>query len=205
MNLIFTPRELAMALLCWLWVSVPGSRPAPPCRPDALMVRKVQPQPAGGGPGPGVDNNDWTVTYPASGELVAEVERQGQRRGAGRWPPAGPHQPTAFDLGTEDEKPKYLDDDAGVDARRGKLFLQPVIKLSKAMPVTLPGTSLAVAVLKRDAPVRFLPLKSAYRMLYTLAHNGQSSTRYRQKTDDVNAYLNQCPGSGIPADLGRKA
>ena len=198
MNLIFTPRKLAMALLCsalglGAWQSASAAVPQ-----DTLMIGKpADPQTLD--PAVTIDNNDWTVTYPAYQKLVAYKVENGKGSTEVQGDLAASWTTSADSLIWEFKiKPGNLfDDGVEVDANAVKFSFDRLMKLKQGPSGAFPD-DMVVAVVD-PMTVRFT-LKAPYApFLYTLAHNGGAiiNPDVAKKSDDVNAYLStHTAGSG---------
>lgn len=160
MNLIFTPRKLAMALLCsalglGAWQSASAAVPQ-----DTLMIGKpADPQTLD--PAVTIDNNDWTVTYPAYQKLVAykvengkgSTEVQGDL--AASWTTSADSLIWEFKIKTGN----LFDDGAEVDANAVKFSFDRLMKLKQGPSGAFPD-DMVVAVVD-PMTVRFT-LKAPY-------------------------------------------
>ncbi|MDB5982775.1 MAG: dppA 3 [Pseudomonas sp.] len=198
MNSIFTPRNLALAVLCsalglGAWQSASAATP-----PDTLMIGKPS-DPQTLDPAVTIDNNDWTITYPSYQKLVAykvengkgSTEVQGDL--AASWSTSADNLVWEFKL-----KPgNKFDDGAEVNADAVKFSFDRLMKLKQGPSGAFPD-DMAVSVVD-PMTVRFT-LKAPYApFLYTLAHNGGAiiNPDVAKKSDDVSAYLsNHTAGSG---------
>ncbi len=198
MNPIFTPRNLALAVLCsalglGAWQSASAATP-----PDTLMIGKPS-DPQTLDPAVTIDNNDWTITYPAYQKLVAykvengkgSTEVQGDL--AASWSTSADNLVWEFKL-----KPgNKFDDGAEVNADAVKFSFDRLMKLKQGPSGAFPDDMLVTVV--DPLTVRFT-LKAPYApFLYTLAHNGGAiiNPDVAKKSDDVSAYLsNHTAGSG---------
>lgn len=198
MNSLFTPRNLALAVLCSAlglggWQSASAATP-----PDTLVIGKPS-DPQTLDPAVTIDNNDWTITYPAYQKLVAykvengkgSTEVQGDL--AASWSTSADNLVWEFKL-----KPgNKFDDGAEVNADAVKFSFERLMKLKQGPSGAFPD-DMSVSVVD-PMTVRFT-LKAPYApFLYTLAHNGGAiiNPDVAKKSDDVSAYLsNHTAGSG---------
>jgi len=197
MNFTLNPRNFAQALLCsalclGAWQSVSAATPA-----DTLMIGKPS-DPQTLDPAVTIDNNDWTVTYPAYQKLVAykvengkgSTEVQGDL--AASWTTSADNLVWDFKL-----KPgNKFDDGAAVDANAVKFSFDRLMALKQGPSAAFPD-DMSVSVVD-PMTVRFT-LKTPYApFLYTLAHDGGAIINPDvAKNGDVQAYLsNHTAGSG---------
>ncbi|WP_213880986.1 ABC transporter substrate-binding protein [Pseudomonas sp. dw_358] len=197
MNFTARPRHLARLLLCsalslGAWQASSAATPA-----DTLVIGKAA-DPQTLDPAVTIDNNDWTVTYPAYQKLVAykvengkgSTEVQGDL--ASSWTTSADNLVWEFKL-----KPgNHFDDGAAVDANAVKFSFERLMALKQGPSAAFPE-DMSVAVVD-PMTVRF-SLKTPYApFLYTLAHDGGAIINPDVvKNGDVNAWLStHTAGSG---------
>ncbi|WP_447650161.1 ABC transporter substrate-binding protein [Pseudomonas abietaniphila] len=192
------PRRLAMAVLCTAmglgaWQSASAAVPQ-----DTLMIGKPS-DPQTLDPAVTIDNNDWTVTYPAYQRLVTYKVENGKGSTevmgelASSWSTSADNLTWEFKL-----KPgNKFDDGAEVNAEAVKFSFDRVMKLKQGPSGAFPD-DMAVSVVD-PLTVKFT-LKAPYApFLSTLAHNGAAiiNPDVAKKTEGAEAYLsNHTAGSG---------
>jgi peptide/nickel transport system substrate-binding protein len=192
------PRNLVMALLCTAmglgaWQSASAAVPK-----DVLMIGKpADPQTLD--PAVTIDNNDWTVTYPAYQRLVSykvengkgSTEVQGEL--ASGWTTSADSLVWEFKLKSGNK----FDDGTDVNADAVKFSFDRVMKLKQGPSGAFPD-DMAVSVVD-PLTVRFT-LKTPYApFLSTLAHNGAAivNPEVAKKAEGADAYLStHTAGSG---------